>query len=859
MKTENSNRKVFKNRSNKHPYALLMPAVIAIILFQLLPLLQAIYVSFVELKPKTWNTFFTKFQAPFVGFDNYKWVLTGANGTMKKALYDSVNSTLIYVSIVMIVTLALGMIIALALNRKFKLSGVARSLLLLPFIMPGFAVSTAWETFFAEKTGLINRILVDWLHLMPQKVDWYHDKRILFVLIVMSIWHYLPLSILFLLSGLQNISKECYEAADIDGAGHIKKFMHITIPLLRPVIAILIFLGAVLHVYYSYKVLEWDMIMYFLYRHFFRNWFFSLGTAGVIMVMISMIIFILLWYLFFRKDFSGTAGKAVDTRQYIEKVKVYGIADKLEDILIAAISKLGNILRIRTITGFFSKVHSKLPKWDYLSFIVWPATIVLGFMHLTSNIGHETLWFDESCSAAAIKHSITDIWHIASGDVHPPLYFIMLKFFTMMFGQSESALRLLSAIGILCISLLGLGPVRRAFDKFTGMIFAFIVLIVPMSLSMGQEARMYTWSAFFVTASVLYGYLSADRGKVGDFIKFGLFTLAAAYTHYYSLLAVAIANALILVYLIKVFDKKKFIAYIITASAVVIGYIPWLMALMGQLNTVSRDFWITEVNGGVIWDALIYPFRAKFWSNYDFTIPSFVGIAILVFTGIRHAIGRKRKEGLLSVFSISVYILTLTAGIIASKLYRPVFVDRYIFPVVGLFLLSAAYGIARLKYKDMAVFVVMILMVFSLEPIVEINKQNFNGPMAQVTEYVNEKLGPDDAFVHIDEHTFGMFTYYFPDNKHYFYLPEGANQYNTYEAFSTNGMTGTDIDGFLKGKGKVWVVTRQSSYLSRYIYESVLKERILDNELVYIEKPRTFRVDYSFYVFDVSYMEYNGR
>ncbi|MFZ5987127.1 MAG: ABC transporter permease subunit [Bacillota bacterium] len=858
MNSRNSSTKgVYRDKIKLQPYLLLLPAFISILCLQVLPMLQALYVSFVELKPKTWSTFFNTFRAPFVGLDNYKWIISGANGTMRNALNSSITNTVIYVLVINAVTLVLGLAIALSLNRKFKLSGIVRCLLLLPFIVPGFTVEIAWSAFFAEKSGLINKLLVDWLHLLPRKIDWYTDSRILWVLIIMAVWHYLPLSIIFLLSGLQNISKEYYEAADIDGAGHIRKLIYITLPLLRPAIAVLIFLGTILHVYYSYKILEWDLIIFFMHRHFFNNWLYSLGTAGVILVMLCVIAFIILWYLMFRKDFVSSNGGTSGNEEFIKRVKVYGIVDNIEDLLIGINRKLNIIGRIKVLYYIFTELYRKIPKWDFISPIVWLSAILIGFNHLISNIGHETLWYDESYSAAVTNHSIADIWTITSLDSHPPLYFIMLKIFSMVFGKSEGSLRLLSAVGILCLAMLGMGPVRRAFNKFTGIVFTIIVLILPMSLSMGQEARMYTLAAFFVTGSVLYGYLCTDKGKVSDFIKFGLFTLAAAYTHYYALLAVAIANAIIFVYLLIQFDKRKITAFIITAFSVVVCYIPWITALIGQVNKVSKDFWIPPVTGQVIWQALIYPFRAKFRSNFIFTIPSFIGAVLLIYSGICHAVTKRKKEGLLTGLAVLTYILTLAAAVIASDLIRPVFVERYIFPVVGLFLLSVSYGISNLKYKDVSIFILVVLLVFSIDPIVEINKEYFNGPMAQVSEYVNQRIQPDHVFIHTDEHTFGMFSYYFPDNKHYLYLPSGFKGFSSYAAFAPNGTAGSDIKGFLKGRKNVWVVNREFSYYSRYAFESALKDMIISDKLKYKEKRRDFRVDYSFYVIDVGLMIYS--
>jgi len=122
----------------------------------------------------------------------------------------------------------------------------------------------------------------------------------------------------------------------------------------------------------------------------------------------------------------------------------------------------------------------KIPKLDYKSIIIWSVILIAGFWYLTRGISHETLWYDESYSAAIINHSIPDIIRITANDSHPPLYFIMLKIFSCVWT----------------LATLGAGPVRRVFGKFMGMMYSFCVIAVPISLSIGQETRMYTWAAF---------------------------------------------------------------------------------------------------------------------------------------------------------------------------------------------------------------------------------------------------------------------------------------------------------------------------------------------------------------------------
>ncbi len=832
--------KTLKRRKSKpHPYLLLLPAFLFILIFQLFPLLQAIYVSFLDLKPATWKVFFTRFTAPFMGLKNYKFIATGSNGVMAEIFAKSVLNTFWYVVIVSVLCLAIGLVLAIALNRKFKLSNMTRIVLFLPFVMPAFLLESAWDTYFNKDYGVLNKIIFEWLHLVPYRIDWFSEGKVLWVMIIITVWHYLPLWTIFLLSGIQNINNECYEAAGIDGAGHLRKFYYITLPLLRPVIAILIFLGLILNVYYSYKIFEWDAVSYYMYRHFFRNWFYGTGTAGTIMIMIAVILTVLLWYGFFKEDLSASDEVIVRKKFRLPFVGNF-IASVLEHAA-AMIMRLDIGRKLRRTYRAICNIWLKIRSSNFIWFVLWSLTLLFGFKYLTTGSGHESLWFDESYSAAVSKHTIPEIWNITIGDSHPPLYFMILRIFTLVFGRTEASLRLLSVVGIILLAALGMGPIRRAFGKFTGWIYGAIVLIVPMSLSMGQEARMYTLAAFFVTGAAVYGYLCQEKGKIFDFVMLGAFSVGAAYTHYFSLLAVTIANVLLFLQLIIRFEKKRFFRYIVMAVVAVGCYFPWIVALTGQISKVAKDFWIPPVTRGVVWQALIYPFKAKFTSGFEFILPSFFLAVAFAFWGVKQAFTERKREGLLSVYAILIYVTTLAVAVKVSTEVRPIFVDRYIFPVVGLFILATAYGVSKIKYRDISVLVVVLLLLFSLDPIRQINEHRYSGPMFEVRNYLDDTITSDDVFIHSDEHTFGTFSYYFPDNRHYLYLRPGFKGYSSYSAFSHNGEAGSDIEGFVTGKEKVWVVERQNSDTSVYRW------LLTNGKLKCTIGPEFFNIDYSWY------------
>jgi len=131
------------------------------------------------------------------------------------------------------------------------------------------------------------------------------------------------------------------------------------------------------------------------------------------------------------------------------------------------------------------------------------------------------------------------------------------------------------------------------------------------------------------------------------------------------------------------------------------------------------------------------------------------------------------------LLAVLIYTLTLVSAIVLSNVIRPLLVERYIFPVVGLFVLAFALLAVSISQNQLII------------------EKRFNGPMKEVCSYINsQNITPEDVFIHTDEHTFGTFCYYYPNNKHYLYLPPDFDGYSGYDAFSPAGSYGSDIKEF---------------------------------------------------------------
>ncbi|MEV0124906.1 sugar ABC transporter permease [Streptomyces sp. NPDC050703] len=219
-----------------------VPAGAYLLLFFGYPLVQNVVMSFQQY---TTTTFYTG-DAPFVGLRNYADVLSS------HLFSRTLVTTLLFTAGSILGQFVCGLALALFFQRRFPLSRVLRSLLLLPWLLPLVVSGTTWRWMLDPDTGVVNAALRG-LHLSSSGVPWLTGtSEALVSVILINIWVGIPFNTAILYGGLQDIPTHLYEAAKLDGAGPVKSFLHITWPLLRPVASVVLVLGVV----YTVKVLD---------------------------------------------------------------------------------------------------------------------------------------------------------------------------------------------------------------------------------------------------------------------------------------------------------------------------------------------------------------------------------------------------------------------------------------------------------------------------------------------------------------------------------------------------------------------------------------------------------------------------
>ncbi|MEU8689900.1 sugar ABC transporter permease [Streptomyces sp. NPDC048665] len=220
----------------------LVPAAAYLLLFFGYPIVKNVVMSFQQY---TTTTFYTG-AAPFVGLQNYAKILSS------DLFAKSLLTTLLFTAGSLCGQFVLGLGFALFFQRRFPLGGVLRSLLLLPWLLPLVVSGATWRWMLDPDTGVVNAVLRA-LHLSSSGVPWLTGtSQALVSVILINIWIGIPFNTAILYGGLQDIPTHLYEAAKLDGVGPVTSFRHVTWPLLRPVVSVVLVLGVV----YTIKALD---------------------------------------------------------------------------------------------------------------------------------------------------------------------------------------------------------------------------------------------------------------------------------------------------------------------------------------------------------------------------------------------------------------------------------------------------------------------------------------------------------------------------------------------------------------------------------------------------------------------------
>ena len=521
--------------------------------------------------------------------------------------------------------------------------------------------------------------------------------------------------------------------------------------------------------------------------------------------------------------------------------------------------------------------------------ILYISIILLGTLFILISCFHSNMWFDESYSIAIAKHSFKEIWQIGSHDVHPVLYYIMIRIVMLITNNSIVCVRLFSCIPLILMSILGYSFIRKEFGNKAGLIFTFFSLFFPTLLTYAGEIRMYTWAMLFVTMMFVYAYkimnnynvrevLSDDNNIMYEnkiknkntllkyWIIFSIFSLASAYTHYYALAVVAIINVGMFLYFIVSYiktskndssnyddiknDNKKsekinsenirkvnLISSIVSAVVQIILYLPWLFVFISQTKVVSKGFWIkfpTPLN--VI--EFIYTGNIGEGSVPKYlSIPfSLISIAFLIYlivknwkrNSIKTKFPKTKETKTTKVIALIWATIILIMCLASLVMKQSVFYQRYLFTLMGLFLIGFSILLSGENKKIIATYCLCILIISTILNINFINT-NYDYTNKEPMTYLKSELQQNDWILISDQDYSGYICVATLLNDFSKVINYNVNNWNIKEAYKCYGDTILNLDEINGIKGRMWIISAINSNIPNEVVDKFNAE-IIDSK-----------------------------
>lgn len=451
------------------------------------------------------------------------------------------------------------------------------------------------------------------------------------------------------------------------------------------------------------------------------------------------------------------------------------------------------------------------------------AVIVIGIIFVSLGAFHSNLWFDESYSVGLARHTFGEIWSIGGHDVHPILYYWMLRIVYLITGGTIMAYRIFSVIPIAIMIILGYTHIRKDFGEKTGFIFSFLSAFLPEMAQYAIEVRMYSWAILAVTILAIYAYRLTKEDNTKNWIIFGLSSLASIYLHYYGLMAAGLINVFLLIYLI-VKRRKKGIIFIISFGILQgLAYLPWLVNFATQLSNVSSGYWIGFSFPKTPME-LLSSQLAGYVKTSDYTgliVPTVLALelyAYMIYKTYKYA---KAKEDLNSFkWSVIVYFAVILAAIIITALMKTsILYYRYLFVITGLYIFAVSFILGKEENKIEIVAILSVIAILGVYNNIVMMKDNYDYSNQEPIKYLNENVKEGDTIVYADFGGGSVVAVQFADNQVYFYNADNWGVEEAYKAFGPNYEVKVTKDFIDNCSNRVWFVDNIYNSVADEIFE----------------------------------------
>lgn len=337
--------------------------------------------------------------------------------------------------------------------------------------------------------------------------------------------------------------------------------------------------------------------------------------------------------------------------------------------------------------------------------------IFLAYLFLTP-LNHLICSIDEFFTMTVIGFPVTDILTVTANDVHPPLFYLIAKAvgeLGVFFGiDLLYSLKLLTICAFILMLIICATKIRKEYGWLTAGLSAFALSVMADFGWYHLISRMYDWAILFILIIFLFfKNIINDETDKKSWIFLTIFSVLAAYSHYFAAITAGCIYLILLAYLIG-YRKQDLKTWILSVVAAILLYIPWLPSLVNQLHMVHEGYWIPEITleSIIIFLGYYAPNDSQLFSIFSILVLITI---IIIYKKESRNIGKKDQFIILS--GIGVYIGTIILGVSISEIFAPIIDDRYLMPATGILWLSISIILSKIENKKNFLIILVLISI----------------------------------------------------------------------------------------------------------------------------------------------------
>ena len=364
---------------------------------------------------------------------------------------------------------------------------------------------------------------------------------------------------------------------------------------------------------------------------------------------------------------------------------------------------------------------TKNEKFDWVAILPYIFSVLFLGLLFVVYMKYPFLSVDEGFTRGFMDFSIAEMIKLTAMDVHPPLYYIIAMAFVKLCHALSLNFNLIqmmkfpSIIPYLILFIFSLTKLRKEYGLLMGGLFSLTLIVASDFFIQYITARMYAWAMLFLVISFFYVKDILEKNDLKSWILFTIFSVLGAYTHYFTGVSSIVIYLMLFIRILAnrndgaIKDNLK--KFFISVAVGFVLYLPWLFVLIDQMAYVQGSYWVDPISVKNITYFFSYCLTSAS-HNQIVLIGSLIIVVAIIALLFKKFISTRDNDDLYLLMGVFVFVGTLAVGVLFSIFYKPILIDRYLVPSIGVFWLCVSVKLSRLNLKkSLALLIILMILI----------------------------------------------------------------------------------------------------------------------------------------------------